>query len=185
MLCVCGIEIEKEIAVADRLSLTDDLNYCVTIIEEHLGKKFITHLDKLLENRNVFITMDMLNEKDFGQEREGNPNKVFGYIMEQRISVHPDMFHYIKVYAQIKTVLNYNVNHSLYINHINGFIIVDTNKLKYNSEVDVNSNPEDIGHLIGKGGSHIMQLRNEINTILKEFDIKERVKFVKAYKIKS
>ena len=184
-MVVSGIEIENEISTTDRLALTGNLNYCITIIEEHLGKNFIKHLDKLLENRNVFITMDMLNERDFGQEIEGNPNKVFGYVMGQRISVHPDTFHYIKIYAQIKTILNYNVNHSLYINHINGFIIVDTNKLKYNSEVDVKANPEDIGHLIGKGGSHIMQLRNEINTILKEFDIKEQVKFVKAYKIKS
>lgn len=144
------------------------------VLMDCLGSEF--KCEDIVKLRNIFVTKDFLNE--YSQNDEG---RLFAW--GNKYHVCSAEFHYMKLYAEEYTYTQYNMGHSLYVEHINGFIVINTNNLKHNPNIEIRCQPEDIGHLIGKGGAHINILKEYVNKKLEFFGYDLRVRSIRAKKI--
>lgn len=116
-------------------------------IYESLGKDF--KLQELcLGIRNTFITQEYLN-------LIGDSYK-FGN--SSRIDIHE--FNLISLYIEIYSELNFNKNHSLFVDHLFGFMIIDTDSIR--SNLSIKAIRSEIGHVIGQKGFHLLKLKEKI-----------------------
>ena len=118
------------------------------------GKQF--DISSITSLRNTFITQSFVNKKD-----EKEQYKLF---FRGDYELNYQEFPVLENYAKLYTEENFNKNHSVFIKHINGFIVFNVNDIsKGNPTIIVYSDKNDLGHLIGKSGSAIKELEKTIS----------------------
>lgn len=145
-------------------------------IKYRVGRDF--KLKDVEEYRNVFINCSYLNE--YITDPDGPDHFSFG----QHTMFGPEALDSLRGYMYEVIKRDFNIEHSMYISHHNGFLVIDTKTLRHTETLDIWCEPDFVGQLIGKKAAGIKKLIQKINEQLKFAGSKLEVSKINILKIK-
>lgn len=145
-------------------------------IKYRVGRDF--KLKDVESFRNVFINCSYLNE--YIVDPDGPNYFSFG----QHTMFGPEALDSLRGYMYEVIKRDFNIEHSMYIAHHNGFLVIDTNSLRHTETLDIWCEPDFVGQLVGKKANGIKRLIQKINEQLSQAGSKLKVSKINVLKIK-
>lgn len=157
----------------EREELNDKKDFLKKMIMDYCGPKFM--LTEICSLRNYWVNRDNINEMNIDAE--------YGWGQDCDLPVY--IFPHLKEYIKLEMELNYNIEHSLFVPVHEGFMVIDTDRLRYNWNIEVKVDELDMGKFIGSGGVNIEYVKNYINRSLSDRGSKIICKKITALKIEN